>query len=187
MIAVTPATGVVGSYPVLITATSESDPAQLDCIQALTTVPDVQPDLHIKKGPVWGGDDIYNDDGTDQKTSRKVVAGAPALCRARLENDGADKDHFYLQGPAGDSDWTVQYYQGWKINAAKEVTAEVTSPEGWKRPNVAPGAMRNFLIVVTPRSGLAVDSKYVALVRVEARWNATQRDTIKMTTNVKAE
>ena len=187
VIAVTPAPGMIGSYPVLVTATSDSDPDQVDCIQAITTVPDVQPDLHIKKGPEWGGDDTYNDDGTDQKASRKIMAGSPALFRARLENDGVDKDHFYIKGPTGNEDWTVQYHQGGKVDASKEVTAEVTSAEGWKRPNIVPGAVRRFLIMVTPRSGLPADSQFVSLVRAEAGADPTQQDTIKMVTRVKAE
>ena len=187
VIAVTPAPGVVGDYSVLVQAISDSDPTQLDCVQALTTVPDVQPDLHIKKGPVWGGDDIYNDDGTDQKASRKVADGTPALFKARLENDGMDKDHFYIHGLAGGADWTVQYYRGLKVDASKEVTAEVTSAEGWKRPNVAPEAFCNFLVVVTPNSGLEEGSRYVALVRAEARRDPSQRDAIQNITQVKAE
>ena len=187
VIAVTPTAGTRGSYGALVTAYAEMDPAQVDAILANTTVPDVQPDLHLKKGPIWGGDDIYNDDGTDQKAVRKVTAGSPALFKARLENDGTVKDHFYIKGPVGDADWTVQYYQGLKVDVSKEVTAEVTSAEGWKRPNVAPGKLRSFLMVVTPRSGLPVDSKYVALVQAEARRDASQLDTIKTITRVKTE
>ena len=104
-----------------------------------------------------------------------------------MENDGTAKDHFCIHGPAGDTDWTVQYYQGLKVDASKEVTAEVTSAAGWKRPNVAPGAVRNFLIVVTPRSGLPADSGYQALVQAEAQWDTSQRDTIRTTTRMKAE
>ena len=187
VIAVTPTSGVVGDCAVLVKATSEQDLAQVDCIQAITTVPDVQPDLHIKKGPVWGGDDIYNDDGTGQKASRKVTAGSSALFRARLENDGNGKDHFYIFGPSGNEDWTVQYYRGAKIDAAKEVTADVTSAEGWKRPNVAPGKMRSFLIVVTPRSGVAAGEQYEALVRAEAKRDPYQSDALKTVTTVKEE
>ena len=150
-------------------------------------MPDLQPDLHLNKGSVWSGNDIYNDDGADQKAFRGGPSGEPMLFRARLENDGAEKDHFYLQCPAGDEDWTVQYYQGLEVKARKEVTAEVTSPEGWKRPNVPPGGFRKFLIVVTPRSGLDAGARYVALVRVTAHRDANQRDTLKMVTRVKAE
>ena len=107
------------------------------------------------------------------------------MFRARLENDGTVKDHFYIKGPTGDADWTVQYYRGTKVDAAQEVTTEVTRPEGWKRPNVAPGKVRYFLIVVTPRSGLEVDRQYVALVWAEAGQDESQRDTIKTTTRVK--
>ena len=145
VIAVTPTAGVVGDYAVLVQATSDSDPDQIDCIQAITTVPDVQPDLHIKKGPVWGGDDIYNDDGTDQKTFRKVVAGTSSVCRAYVQNDGDTAETFKILGPAGDADWEVQYYWGKKVDVAREVTADVTSPPGWARPNVPPGSGRYFL------------------------------------------
>jgi len=167
LIVVTPAPGVIGSFPVQVTATSDSDPEQIDCIQAITTVPDVQPDLHIKKGPVWGGDDIYNDDGTDQKGVRKVLAGTSAVFRAYVQNDGDEAETFKIFGPAGDADWEVQYYWGKRVDAGREVTANVTSPSGWKRPNVPPGSGRYFLIVVTPRSGLPVDSKYVALIQAK--------------------
>ena len=92
-----------------------------------------------------------------------------------------------IQGPAGDADWTVQYYQGLKVDASKEVTAEVTSPEGWKRPGMEPGTYRRFLIVVTLGSGLPAESKYVALIRVEAHQDGSQRDGLKTSTRVQSE
>ena len=109
------------------------------------------------------------------------------MFRAYVQNDGTEAETFRILGPSGDADWMVQYYRGAKIDASKEVTVEVTSAEGWKRPNVAPGKVRSFLIVVTPRSGLAVDSQYVALVQAEAGTDASQQDTIKTITRVKAE
>ena len=187
LIAVTPASAIVEDCAVLVQATSEQDPAQLDCIQTITTVPDVQPDLWIKHGPNWCGNGYYNSDGTNQTGIRKVRGGDPAMFRAYVQNDGTEAETFRILGPSGDADWTVQYYRGAKIDASKEVTADVTSAEGWKRPNVAPGKVRGFLIVVTPRSELPTDSQYVALVRAEARQDENQRDTIKIITRVKAE
>ena len=73
------------------------------------------------------------------------------------------------------------------MDAAKEVTADVTSAEGWKRPNVAPGKMRSFLIVVTPRSGVAAGEQYEALVRAEAKRDPYQSDALKTVTTVKEE
>jgi len=175
---VTPNPGVTGSFEVLVTATSDSA-GRVDAIKAVTTVPQVQPDLWIKQGANWLGDDVYNGDGDEQTGTRTVDAGATAVYPARLYNDGAETETFAIKGPAGDADWTVAYYQG-----ATDVTAQVTSAAGWSK-RLAPGAYCSFTVKVTPNSGLASGSSYDVLVRAEAKRDPTQRDALKAVTRVR--
>jgi hypothetical protein len=180
LIVVTAGPSPVQTLDVLVTAQSDQDALQLDAIRAVTSVPQVQPDLWIKQGLYWLGDDVYNEEGTDQTSQRQVTAGKTAAYSGVLLNDGNQTETFWIQGPAGDADWTVKYYQG-----SKDVTAEVTSAQGWKRPNVPPEGMRTFTIKVTPRSGLAVRQSFPVLVRAEAALDPVQCDAILALTQVK--
>ena len=100
---------------------------------------------------------------------------------ARLYNDGAESETFWIKGPAGDADWTVKYFD----KQGTDVTAQVTGATGWKRPNVPAGAMRAFTIKVTPNSGVGSRQRFEVLVRAEANRDPTQRGTIKTITRVK--
>jgi hypothetical protein len=123
---------------------------------------------------------VYNDDGANQTGTRTVVAGAKAVYSARLYNDGAQREAFWIKGPAGDADWTVKY-----LNGSVDVTAQVTSTTGWKQLTVPVGALRAFTIKVTPRSGLPSKSSKEVLVRAESNLDPTQRDSLKVITKVK--
>jgi len=184
LITVTPNPGVTGSFEVLVTARSDRDESQRDTLKAVTTVPHLQPDLWIKQGANWLGDNVYNDDGTDQTGRRGVLAGDTAIYQARLYNDGDETETFFITGPAGEADWTVRYYYGNAVDPGREVTDQVTSEEGWKRPNVPPGGQRAFLIAVTPSSALA-SGRLVALVNARSRRDPNQQDTLKTITRVK--
>jgi hypothetical protein len=146
----------------------------------VTTAPDLQPDLWIKQGANWLGDDLYNGDGTGQTGQRSVAAGKTAIYSARLYNDGSETETFTLKGPVGDANWTVQYYQG-----TQEVTAQVTSAGGWLRANVPSGGLRSFTVKVTPRSGMTKGSSLAVWVRAEAQRDPTQCDVIQAITQVK--
>ena len=170
----------------LVTATSDQDPTQQDAIQAITTVPDVQPDLWIKRGADWIGDDICNDDGTDQYARRRVDAGATAKFYARMYNDGAEAGDFRIKHLSPeDPDYTVEYYWGTKLLESRKVTQWVMRPQGWKLRNVPAGGLRQFIITVTPNSGAASGSTYDATIRAEADADPLQRDTIQGIVRVK--
>lgn len=142
--------------------------------------PPHQPDLWIKQGVNWLGDDIYNVDGTGQTGTKTVVAGKTAVYYARLYNDGTKTETFWIKGPAGNDSWTVQYLRG-----STDVTNQITSTRGWKRPNVPVGAMRAFTIKVTPKSSLPSGRSRSIVVRARSNRDPTQRDAIKIITQVK--
>jgi len=144
-----------------------------------------RPDLWIKKGKIWLGDNFYNTDGTGQTRRRTVSPGTTAVYRARLYNDGDQTETFTLRGPAGNADWTVKYYGGPVEDPAREVTSQVTSPQGWNRSHIPPGAFRCFLMTVTPRSGLPSENSYAFLVQAGAQRDPTQQDTLKIVTRVR--
>ena len=162
-------------------------PSESDTIQACTLIPEVQPDLWLKAGPAWKGDDIYNDDGTDQFRRQTVDTETSAVYRAQLQNDGDTPATFFIKGPAGNTNWTVDYYWGTAVREDRKVTTQVTREKGWRRGNIPPGEGRKFLITVAPGSELPAGSRYVALVRVESSKDPTLRDTLKTITRVKAE
>ena len=113
-----------------------------------------QPDLWIKQGSNWLGDDLYHEDGTDQRGTRNVVTGATAVYQARLYNDGTKAATIWIKGPAGSDNCVVRYYRGTTVNPDRDVTDLVTSSKGWKRAQVPIGGKQAFLIAVTPGPGL---------------------------------
>ena len=113
---------------------------------SVSTVLDRQPDLWIMQGSRWLGNDIYNADATDQTATGTIGSGQTRVYQARLCNDSSEVETFYIQGPGGDADWTVQYYRGTTVSLAREITSKVTSARGWRRGNVPAGGRRNFLM-----------------------------------------
>ena len=109
------------------------------------------------------GDNIYNDDGTDQTGHRAVDPGGTAQYSARLENAGEVTGTFWIKGPVGNPHWTVRYYRI-KDGEPEEVTDLVTRPQGWRRPDVPPEKQRGFLITVTPHSALPSGQTFEALL-----------------------
>ncbi|MEO0249351.1 MAG: choice-of-anchor Q domain-containing protein [candidate division WOR-3 bacterium] len=145
------------------------------------THPSVQPDLWIKKGTQWIGDNLYNDDGTGQTVTLTVAPGTAGLYQGRLYNDGNQTATFWIKGPSGDEDWTVRYYTGTEVDPLKEVTAKVTSARGWRHLNVPSGASRRFCFTVTSNSGVT-RGRFETLIRAEAQRDSTQRDTLRSVT-----
>lgn len=144
-----------------------------------------QPDLWIKQGRSWLGDDVYNDDGAGQTGRQAVVAGASALYKVRLYNDGEQTETFWIKGPAGNADWSVRYYWGSVIKDDREVTDQVTSPTGWKRQSVVPLGSRYLIVQVTPISGLGVGNKLAVLITARSDRGPIQLDAVKAITRVK--
>lgn len=144
-----------------------------------------QPDLWIKQGRTWLGDNVYNDDGAGQTGRQAVVAGTSALYRVRLYNDGEQTETFWIQGSAGNANWSVRYFWGSVVKDDREVTDEVTSATGLKRLAVVPQGVRYLLVQVTPNSGLAIGSKLAILVTAHSDRSPIQRDTVKTITLVK--
>ena len=144
-----------------------------------------QPDLWIQKGKTWLGNDIYNEDGSQQTSHRTVRRGASAVYRVRLYNDGIKTANFRIWVSAGDKDWAVRYYWGTSLRGVREVTRGIIRAKGWKRASVPPGERRVLTITVRPRSGLSSASSFPVLIRAQAEHASAQRDTVQAITRMR--
>ena len=90
----------------------------------------------------------------------------------------------WLPEAAESLDCTVRYFRGTVAREEREITDQVNSQQGWRR-RLGPGQNGQFLITVTPHSGLEAGQIFQTLVRAEARRDPSQRDTIKTVTQVK--
>ena len=180
LITVTPSPGASGSYQVLITATWDPDPTRLDAIKAVTTVVYPQPDLWIQQEGDWLGDNIYNNDGTDQTGTCIMVRETTAVHPACLYNDGPGSGTFWVQGPNGNEDWTVQYFAGTVPDPKQEITDQVTSLTGWECVQTSLEEPQYFLITVT--LGPGASQSYEVLVTATSDQDPAFSDAIKAVT-----
>jgi hypothetical protein len=83
-----------------------------------------RPDLLVKCSleTSYIGDDVYNDDGTNQTKSQNVAPGVKARYNFLLYNDGVAAESFTLTGTAAGTGWAAKYY----MSGAGEQTAAFT-------------------------------------------------------------
>ena len=156
---VTPGVGAGGGTfrEILVTSTSQGD-ANVDAVKATTTVSssvNYQTDSQIKNSTegIYTGDNIYNNDGTNQTKSQEVDNTVTATYHIRIENDGNNADTFVITGDAGDAGWTVTYYDA--LSGGSDITGSVTAA-GWNSGALVSGASTEIRVEVTPGAGVSL-------------------------------
>ena len=149
-----------------------------------TSVPlSQQPDAQIRNASEsdtqWSGNDIYNSSGQNQNRAQATVPTVAAIYFLRVQNDSSAPSSLKISGPAGDAQWSVQYFDA--LTAGNSITQAVTAG-GWNTPELAAGAWYELRVEVTPNVAVADDA--TKEVAVQASWpgDATHLDMVKTTT-----
>lgn len=142
---------------------------------------DVLPDNLIKNedDASYLGDNVYNTDGTNQTKSQQVDAGSTAIYHIKAQNDSTCRGSFVISGTAGNSDWSVKYYDA--LSGGNEVTSQVTG-SGWNIYGVESGQFKEFRAEVTPSSAVAGDSSFDITVTTTSFVDDNVKDVVKATT-----
>ncbi len=119
------------------------------------------PDGQIKNSSetTYIGNNIYNDDGTEQTKEQEVAPGTPAVYHIKIENDGANADNIKVTGTGDVSDWTVRYYDD--LIGGTEITGDVTGG-GWFTGTLLSDDSKEIRVEVTP--ALSASGSYEVLV-----------------------
>jgi hypothetical protein len=143
----------------------------------------VKPDalIHTSAETVFIGNNIYNLDGTNQTKSLTVQPGSTATYLLKIQNDGNVIDSLQVQGTAGGSGWTVQYFD---VVTGRNITADVTGSSGWWILDLAVGGSKILRLKVTPAATNAGGSMKNVLVTAASLSDATKKDVVKATTTV---
>jgi hypothetical protein len=160
--------------------------------QALTAVPDYQPDARIKlcgwgdtceHAPphVYRGNDVYNRTGSHQTASVSMQDGTDVRFWILLQNDGALADTFTLKGCAGTGIWVVRVVNiGWfkKASWAPIITKK------WKRGTAtfdvpATGTRHNIAITLDIWAHTDLeDASYTCRIVVTSAGDPSARDVL---------
>jgi len=86
------------------------------------------------------GDDIINDNGTDQTLSKRIGRGKKLRFYIPVQNEGTTPDAFVVTGAGGTGDFDVRYYLGAKGDI--DVTDAVVNGT-YQTSTLAIGAIQN--------------------------------------------
>ena len=125
---VIPSDGVPGDSTIdtKVTTNSSFDDSKEDVVIARsTTASSIQVDNLIKNiGEVdYIGNNIYNNDATNQTKIQSIESDSIAIFHIRVENDGNSEDSIRITGTGGSSKWDVKYYDA--LTGGSEITSDV--------------------------------------------------------------
>jgi len=142
------------------------------------------PDVHIcnSSDAAYVGDNVYNTTGANQTKAQTVTSGTKATYVLKVENDGNVSDSFKVTGTAGVTGWTITYYDA--VSAGTNITAAITGTAGWTPAALAPGAVKEFRVEVTPATTVAAATVKDVLVTAMSTSDTMEKDTVKASTTV---
>jgi hypothetical protein len=143
-----------------------------------------QPDLMIRNPgeTAYLTDNVYEPTPSTQVKSQTVASGAKATYVLKVQNDGTATDSFKVTGTGAATGWTITYYDA--VSAGTNITAAITGTAGWTPAALAPGAVREFRVEVTPATTVAAATVKDVLVTATSTSNAIKKDTVKASTTV---
>ncbi|NLH73864.1 MAG: hypothetical protein GX456_12490 [Verrucomicrobia bacterium] len=135
-----------------------------------------QPDLMVRgiDDVLYIGEGIYNLTGADQTRHIQLTPCGPAAFAVRLLNAGNITNTFILTAKAGDSGWSVRYFDG--LTSTNDLTADLTGAGVYVTLN--PGASWETRVVVDalPIPGGSASASFNVTARSTA--NTTRADVV---------
>ena|GEM_PF-1142958 len=140
-----------------------------------------RPDAQIRAAgdTAFAGDDVYNEDATNQTANANVENGQSATYYLRLQNDSADADTMRLF--SGDANnWTVSFFD----SADNDISTAVKSTEGWTSASLASGAWTTVKMTVAPATEMAAGSTLTLTAAARSGRDPQLVDVVKAVTTV---
>ncbi|MBE0433921.1 S8 family peptidase [candidate division WOR-3 bacterium] len=183
LVQVKPGSGMQGLIRrVDVTSRTNGTPGEkVDFVYMITQCNVLQPDNHIKKSneTVYVGDGIYNTTGQNQTKNQDVYRNEKAIYHVKVENDGETYDVDWINGPAGDSHWTIEYFDA--LAGGNNITNNVVNGTYFVILN-NPGAAADLRVEVTPSSSCPWNAQKDVMVIATAGYNAHKQDAVKAAT-----
>jgi hypothetical protein len=135
-------------------------------------------DGRIRKGSSgpFIGDNIYNDQGSNQTINSGAVLGSTVTFGISVQNDGLNEsDRFYVQGGGSTSQYRVKYFVG-----TTDITAAVIAGT-YRTPWLIPGAKKLITAKVKVLSAATYSSLVSRLVTSTSISDSTVVDVVKFT------
>ena len=174
-----------------VLATSAQNPTLTDTVRARAQVSlSTRVDLVIRGDAEFidaqDGDNQYIATEADiadtsvQFKKHAVGLNEPTTYYIRLQNDGNYPDTFFVTGTAGNTDWTVLYYE-LVGQTMTDITAQVTGI-GWTSSSITINGNSVILLTLTPSTSVANDATYTVYLRASSVSNPAAADTVKTST-----
>lgn len=180
---VKPGGSVNGMIKTVNIASRTQDPStdKIDMAKMITQCNVLQPDNQIKKSneTVYVGNNIYNTTGQNQTKNQDVSRNQTATYHVKVENDGETYDVDWINGPGGDSHWSIEYFDA--ITGGNNITYNVVNGIYWVYLS-SPGATAYLRVEVTPSSSCPWNEQKDVLVTATAGYNANKKDAVKAVT-----
>lgn len=167
---------------VVVTSRTKGAPGdKIDVVYMDTQCNVLQPDNQIKNSNeiVYLGDNVYNITGQNQTKNQNVCRNQTAVYHVKLENDGETWDVDWINGPAGDSHWAIEYFDA--VTGGNNITNSVVNGIYWVYLS-SPGTTAYLRTEVTPSSSCPWNEQKDVLVTATAGYNATKKDAVKAVT-----
>ncbi|MHB9134784.1 MAG: C10 family peptidase [Armatimonadota bacterium] len=139
-----------------------------------------QPDLMLRLAgeTSYTGDNIYGQT-TGQTRVVQVNPGSMAVYHLKVQNDGNTSDRVTVTGIAGDSNWTVRYFD--TLTGGNNITGQVTG-SGWVTPLLTAAGGHEMRVEVTPSTTTAGGTSKNVQVTAKSQADAAKSDTVLTTT-----
>jgi len=147
-------------------------------ITAATRLPDLL--IRTAAETAYTGDNVYNTTAVSQTKTQTVTAPATASYALKIQNDGNAADAFKVTASAGDTAWTVKYYDA--LTGGTDITSQVTGSAGWTTASLAAVGTKEFRVDITPLATAASGAVKDVLVSVISVADGAKRDVVKATT-----
>lgn len=138
-------------------------------------------DVQIRKAgdPNYLGEDVFNNDGTNQGVSGTALPGTIATYQVKIKNNDSVPANLKVTGTALSKGWIAQYFDA--LDGRHDITTAVTSTTGWTTPLLRPGLSLEMLVTVIP--GKTVPNEEIRDVLITASVpRSDQGDTVLIST-----
>jgi uncharacterized membrane protein len=169
------------SYAMTLQAVSQGNSSKLDTVTLNTSViTRVATDMlvRLKSETAYSGRDVYGD-GSTQQRSLSVPVGTFATYYATVQNDGNATDRFTVKAPATPAGWKAYYYDGltWA-----DITATITSANGWQSNSLVPGGYHPVYIAVQPTAAVYGGAPCTLTITGTSQADSTKTDAVQLIT-----
>lgn len=141
------------------------------------------PDAQIRHSSAisYTGEDVYYP--TAQITSSSVANLSKAIYYIRFQNDGYLSRTYSVSGSAGNSGWTVSYYNSGLPSGGTDITISIIDGS-WLTgpPDITPAGTKTIRLEVTPDTAVEGGTMFPIDIIMSDRWSPPVTDVVRAET-----